>query len=111
MSNGTATSSDFTFQDPQSGKLIFKPGEITKNLSVNIINNTKPEMNESFTLQLDSDDGVTNVPGAVQIFILDDGAYFFQLIFMNSLDHVKMKYSTCPKHGTQKNNKIILNRH
>ncbi|XP_078373538.1 uncharacterized protein LOC144657116 [Oculina patagonica] len=73
LSNGTAaTSSDFTFQDSQNGKLIFKPGEITKSLSVNIINNTKPEMNESFSLTLASDDGVTNVSGVVQIFILDD---------------------------------------
>lgn len=76
MSNGTASSSDFTFQDPQNGKLIFQPGEILKSLSVQILNNTKPEMNESFTLSLNSDDDVTNFPaGAVQIFILDDGGY------------------------------------
>lgn len=77
LSNGTATSSDFTFQDSQNGMLIFKPGEILKNLSVNIISNTKPEMNESFTLRLESNDGVTNTPGDVYIFILDDGAYFY----------------------------------
>lgn len=75
LSNGTASSSDFTFQDSQNGKLIFKPGEILKSLSVQIVNNTKPEMNESFALSLNSDDDVTNVPGAVQIFILDDGGY------------------------------------
>ena len=41
-----------------------------------IVNNTKPEMNESFALSLNSDDDVTNVPAeAVQIFILDDGEY------------------------------------
>lgn len=73
LSNGTASSSDFTFQDSQHGKLIFKPGEILKSLSVQIVNNTKPEMNETIALSLDSNDGVTNVPGIVQIFILDDG--------------------------------------
>lgn len=73
LSNGTASSSDFTFQDSQNGKLIFKPGEILKSLSVQIVNNTKPEMNETIALSLDSNDGVTNVPGIVQIFILDDG--------------------------------------
>ena len=41
-----------------------------------IVNNTKPEMNESFALSLNSDDDVTNVPaGAIQIVILDDGGY------------------------------------
>ena len=76
LSNGTASSSDVTFQDSQNGKLIFKPGEILKSLSVQIINNTKPEMNESFSVSLNSDDGVTNVPpGTIQIFILDDGGY------------------------------------
>lgn len=73
LSNGTASSSDFTFQDSQNGKLIFKPGEILKSLSVQIVNNTKAEMNETIALSLDSNDGVTNVPGIVQIFILDDG--------------------------------------
>lgn len=73
LSNGTASSSDFTFQDSQNGKLIFKPGEILKSLSVQIVNNMKPEMNETIALSLDSNDGVTNVPGIVQIFILDDG--------------------------------------
>ena len=76
LSNGTASSSDFTFQDSENGKLIFKPGEILKSISVQIVNNTKPEMNESFALSLNSDDDVTNVPAeAVQIFILDDGEY------------------------------------
>jgi len=73
LSNGTASSSDFTFQDSQNGKLIFKPGEILKSLSVQIVNNTKAEMNETIALSLDSNDGVTYVPGIVQIFILDDG--------------------------------------
>jgi len=72
LSNGTASSSDFTFQDSQNGKLIFKPGEILKSLSVQIVNNTKAEMNETIALSLDSNDGVTYVPGIVQIFILDD---------------------------------------
>lgn len=40
-----------------------------------IVNNTKPEMNETIVLSLNSNDGVTNVPGDVQIFILDDGGY------------------------------------
>ena len=75
LSNGTASSSDFTFQDSQNEKLIFKPGEILKSLSVQIVNNTKPERNQSFALSLNSDDDVTSVPGTVQIFILDDGEY------------------------------------
>ena len=74
MSTGTATSSDFTFQDSQTGMFVFKPGEIIKSLSLNIINNTTPEMNETFYLNLTSEDSVTDVPEVVQIFILDDGA-------------------------------------
>lgn len=74
MSTGTATPSDFTFQDSQTGMFVFKPGEIIKSLSLNIINNTTPEMNETFYLNLTSEDGVTDVPEVVQIFILDDGA-------------------------------------
>ena len=76
LSYGTATSSDFTFQDSQNGgKLIFKPGEIMKSLSVNILSNTIPEMNETFHLIINSDDGVTDVPGNIPILILDDGEY------------------------------------
>lgn len=74
MSTGTATPSDFTFQESQTGTFVFKPGEIIKSLSLNIINNTTPEMNETFYLNLTSEDGVTDVPEVVQILILDDGA-------------------------------------
>ena len=77
MSEGTATnSSDFTFDDSSNGQLIFEPGEITKSVSVNIINDTLPEMNETLLLNLTSQDGITNIADkTVEILILDNGKY------------------------------------
>lgn len=71
-----------------------------------IVNNTKPEMNESFALSLNSDDDVTNVPvGAVQIVILDDGGYnvlwtvyyIIKLFHVPSLIEIKGMYQVRPK--------------
>ena len=77
MSEGTATnSSDFTYQDSPGGQLIFKPGETTMGLSVNITEDTLPEMNETLLLNLTSDDGITNVTDeSVILYILNNGKF------------------------------------
>ena len=78
MSEVTATnSSDFTYQDSPSGQLIFKPGETTMSLSVNITEDTLPEMNETLLLNLTSGDGITSVTDEnVILYILDNGKFF-----------------------------------
>lgn len=68
--------SDFTMEDLSCGQFVFKPGEIVKSLSVNIVNDTLPEVNETLILNLTSQDGITSVTEeSVQIFILDNGEY------------------------------------
>ena len=76
MSAGTATnSSDFIFQDSPNGQFIFKPGETTKSLSVDITGDTLPEMNETLLLNLTSNDGITITDNSVAIYILDNGEF------------------------------------
>lgn len=77
LSEGTATnSSDFTYQDSPSGQLIFKPGETTMSLSVNITEDTLPEMNETLLLNLTSGDGITSVTDeSVILYILNNGKF------------------------------------
>ena len=77
LSEGTLSNiSDFTMEDLSYGQLVFKPGEVVKSLSVNIVNDTLPEVNETLILNLTSQDGITSVTEEnVQIFILDNGEY------------------------------------
>ena len=68
--------SDFAIEDLSYGQFVFKPGEVVKRLSVNIVNDTSPEVNETLILNLTSQDGITSVTEeSVQIFILDNGEY------------------------------------
>ena len=63
-------------EDLSYGQFVFKPGEVVKSLSVNIVNDTLPEVNETLILNLTSQDGITSVTEeSVQIFILDNGEY------------------------------------
>lgn len=63
-------------EDLSCGQFVFKPGEIAKSLSVNIVNDTLPEVNETLILNLTSQDGITSVTEeSVQIFIMDNGEY------------------------------------
>ena len=77
LSEGTLSNlSDFTIEDLSYGQFVFKPGEVAKSLSVNIVNDTLPEVNETLILNLTSQDGITSVTEeSVQIFILDNGEY------------------------------------
>lgn len=77
LSEGTLSNiSDFTIEDLSYGQFVFKPGEVAKSLSVNIVNDTLPEVNETLILNLTSRDGITSVTEeSVQIFILDNGEY------------------------------------
>ena len=77
LSEGTLSNiSDFAIEDLSYGQLVFKPGEVVKSLSVNIVNDTLPEVNETLILNLTSQDGITSVTEEnVQIFILDNGEY------------------------------------
>ena len=77
LSEGTLSNiSDFTMEDLSYGQFVFKPGEVVKSLSVNIVNDTLPEVNETLILNLTSQDGITSVTEeSVQIFILDNGEY------------------------------------
>ena len=77
LSEGTLSNiSDFTMEDLSYGQFVFKPGEVVKSLSVNIENDTLPEVNETLILNLTSQDGITSVTEeSVQIFILDNGEY------------------------------------
>lgn len=68
--------SDFTIEDLSYGQFVFKPGEVVKRLSVNIVNDTSPEVNETLILNLTSRDGITSVTEeSVQLVILDNGEY------------------------------------
>lgn len=68
--------SDFTIEDLSYGQFVFKPGEVVKRLSVNIVNDTSPEVNETLILNLTSQDGITSVTEeSVQLVILDNGEY------------------------------------
>ena len=68
--------SDFTIEDLSHGQFVFKPGEVVKRLSVNIVNDTSPEVNETLILNLTSQDGITSVTEeSVQLVILDNGEY------------------------------------
>ena len=63
-------------KDLSYGQFVFKPGEVVKSLSVIIINDTLPEVNETLILNLTSQDGITSVAEeSVQLFILDNGEY------------------------------------
>ena len=77
LSEGTLSNiSDFAIEDLSYGQFVFKPGEVVKRLSVNIVNDTSPEVNETLILNLTSQDGITSVTEeSVQIFILDNGEY------------------------------------
>ena len=77
LSEGTLSNiSDFTMKDLSYGQFVFKPGEVVKSLSVIIINDTLPEVNETLILNLTSQDGITSVTEeSVQLFILDNGEY------------------------------------
>ena len=77
LSEGTLSNiSDFTIEDLSYGQFVFKPGEVVKRLSVNIVNDTSREVNETLILNLTSQDGITSVTEeSVQIFILDNGEY------------------------------------
>ena len=77
LSEGTLSNiSDFTIEDLSYGQFVFKPGEVVKRLSVNIVNDTSPEVNETLILNLTSQDGITSVTEeSVQLVILDDGEY------------------------------------
>ena len=77
LSEGTLSNiSDFTIEDLSYGQFVFKPGEVVKRLSVNIVNDTSPEVNETLILNLTSQDGITSVTEeSVQLVILDNGEY------------------------------------
>ena len=77
LSEGTLSNiSDFTMEDLSYGQFVFKPGEVVKSLSVNIVNDTLPEVNETLILNLTSQDGITSVTEeSVQLVILDNGEY------------------------------------
>ena len=77
LSEGTLSNiSDFTIEDLSYGQFGFKPGEVVKRLSVNIVNDTSPEVNETLILKLTSQDGITSVTEeSVQLVILDNGEY------------------------------------
>ena len=63
-------------EDLSYGQLVFKPGEVVKSLSVNIVNDASPEVNETLILNLTSQDRITSVTEeSVQLVILDNGEY------------------------------------
>ena len=55
-----------------SGTLIFAPGEVTKDIMVSVQGDTKPESNESFSLQLNTVSNATLLQGTAFGVILDD---------------------------------------
>ncbi len=64
--DGTATTADNDYQ-PVSGSLVFQPGETSQIVSVPVVGDTKPELDESFLLDLSKPayetDGVTIADG------------------------------------------------
>jgi hypothetical protein len=72
-SNGTAKAADNDYQ-PTNGTLTFLPGETSKNITVNVIGDTKPELDESFIVNLSkASNGIIVKAAGVGKILNDDG--------------------------------------